>query len=63
MIVGVLDACWSKLCRYLLRPPDAQERLRRMGDDRLLLTLKTPWADGTRHLLFAPEELLEKLAA
>jgi len=34
-----------------------------MGDDRILLTLKTPWADGTRHLLFAPMELLEKLAA
>src|SRR5438477_7592937 len=34
-----------------------------MGDDRRLLTLKTPWADGTRHLLFAPLELLEKLAA
>jgi hypothetical protein len=36
---------------------------RQMGDDRILLTLKTPWADGTRHLLFAPMELLEKLAA
>jgi hypothetical protein len=41
----------------------AQDRLRRMGDDRILLTLKTPWADGTRHLIFAPMELLEKLAA
>jgi len=53
----------EQLCRYLLRPPVAQDRLRRMGDDRILLTLKTPWADGTRHLLFAPMELLEKLAA
>jgi len=53
----------EKLCRYLLRPPMAQERLRRMGDDRILLTLKTAWADGTRHLIFAPLELLEKLAA
>jgi hypothetical protein len=53
----------EQLCRYLLRPPVAQERLRRMGDDRILLTLKTPCADGTRHLLFAPMELLEKLAA
>jgi hypothetical protein len=53
----------EQLCRYLLRPPVAQERLRRMGDDRILLTLKTAWADGTRHLLFAPLELLEKLAA
>jgi hypothetical protein len=51
------------LCRYLLRPPVAQERLRRMGDDRILLPLKMAWADGTRHLLFAPMELLEKLAA
>jgi hypothetical protein len=53
----------EQLCRYLLRPRVAQERLRRMGDDRILLTLKTPWADGTRHLIFAPMELLEKLAA
>jgi hypothetical protein len=29
----------------------------------ILLTLKSPWADGTRHLMFAPMELLEKLAA
>jgi len=34
-----------------------------MGDDRILLTLKTAWADGTRHLLFEPMELIEKLAA
>jgi len=28
-----------------------------------LLTLKTAWADGTRHLIFEPLTLLEKLAA
>jgi hypothetical protein len=27
------------------------------------MTLKSAWADGTRHLLFEPLELLEKLAA
>jgi hypothetical protein len=53
----------EQLCRYLLRPRVAKDRLRRMGNDRILLTLKTPWADGTRHLIFAPMELLEKLAA
>jgi hypothetical protein len=53
----------EQLCRYLLRPPVAQDRLRRLDDDHILLTLKTPWADGTRHLLCAPMELLEKLAA
>ncbi|HUE85077.1 MAG TPA: transposase, partial [Vicinamibacterales bacterium] len=30
----------EQLCRYLLRPPVAQERLRRMGDDRILLTCR-----------------------
>lgn len=28
-----------------------------------MLTLKTAWADGTRHLIFEPLSLLEKLAA
>jgi hypothetical protein len=41
----------------------AQDRLQRLDDHRILLTLKTAWADGTRHLLFTPTELLEKLAA
>jgi hypothetical protein len=53
----------ERLCRYLLRPPVAQDRLQRLDDARILLTLKTAWEDGTRHLLFAPMELLEKLAA
>ena len=34
-----------------------------MGDGRVLLTLKAAWADGTRHLIFEPLKLLEKLAA
>jgi hypothetical protein len=29
----------------------------------VVLTLKSAWADGTRHLLFEPLTLLEKLAA
>jgi hypothetical protein len=41
----------------------SQERLRLLDDGRVLLSLKTAWADGTRHLLFEPLELLEKLAA
>lgn len=53
----------EELCRYLLRPPVAQDRLGLTGDGRIRLRLKTPWADGTRHLLFEPVEFLEKLAA
>ena len=51
------------LCRYLLRPPIAQERLALTPDGRVLVTLKAEWHDGTTHLLFEPLELLEKLAA
>jgi len=51
------------LGRYRLRPPVAQDRLQFTGDGRVLLELKREWADGTRHLLVEPLELLEKLAA
>lgn len=51
------------LCRSLLRPPVAQERLRLLADGRVLVQLKRVWADGTSHLLFEPLEFLEKLAA
>ena len=53
----------EQLCRYLLRPPLAQDRLQLRADGRVLVTLKTVWRDGTSHLLFEPIELLEKLAA
>ena len=53
----------ERLCRYVLRPPFAQERLRLRDDGRVQLDLKTPWHDGTRHLVFEPLEFLEKLAA
>ncbi|MBI4609737.1 MAG: transposase [Candidatus Rokubacteria bacterium] len=51
------------LCRYVLRPPLAQDRLRLRADGRVLVKLKTAWHDGTSHLLFEPIEFLEKLAA
>jgi Putative transposase/Transposase zinc-binding domain len=51
------------LCRYVLRPPIAQERLERAPDGAVLLRLRRPWSDGTRAIRFEPNELLEKLAA
>jgi hypothetical protein len=53
----------ERLCRYILRPPFAQERLRLRSDGRIALELKTAWQDGTRELVFEPLELLERLAA
>jgi putative transposase len=53
----------ERLCRYVLRPPFAQERLRLRHDGRVALELKTVWHDGTRELVFEPLEFLERLAA
>jgi hypothetical protein len=51
------------LCRYLLRPPLAQARLRLRADGRVTVKLKGAWRDGTTHLVFEPLEFLAKLAA
>jgi len=53
----------ERLCRYVLRPPFAQERLQLRGDGRVALELKRAWHDGTRELVFEPLEFLERLAA
>jgi hypothetical protein len=53
----------ERLCRYLLRPPVAEDRLSFGPDGSVLLRLKTPWRDGTSHLALEPAELLAKLAA
>jgi hypothetical protein len=53
----------ERLCRYILRPPFAQERLRLRSDGRVALELKRAWHDGTKELVFEPLEFLERLAA
>src|SRR5262249_48534370 len=53
----------EQLCRYLLRPPIAQDRLTLRSDGTVVVLLKTPWRDGTTALRFAPLTLLERLAA
>ena len=53
----------ERLCKYITRPPVAQERLQERADGRLELTLKNVWKDGTRALLFEPHDLLTRLVA
>jgi hypothetical protein len=53
----------EQLCRYLLRPAVAQDRLGLTGEGRVVLQLKAPWADGTSHLVFEPLDFLARLAA
>ena len=47
----------------MIRPPLASGRLRQLDADTLTYTLKTPWADGTTHLVLSPLALIEKLTA
>jgi hypothetical protein len=51
------------LCRYILRPALAADRLSQLPDARLLYRLKHSWRDGTQALLFEPLDFLGKLAA
>jgi len=60
---GARSGGLERMCRYVLRPPFAQERLRRRADGRVALLLKRAWHDGTRELVFEPLELLGAVAA
>jgi hypothetical protein len=51
----------ERLCRYVARPPLAQERLEERSDGSLALRLKTRWRDGTTHILLETRELIERL--
>ena len=53
----------ERLCRYVARPALAGGRLRILDSEHLSFALKTPWSDGTSHLVLSPLELLERLAA
>jgi hypothetical protein len=53
----------ERLCRYITRPPIAQDRLSRRSDGTLQLELKNPWKDGTRALVLSPDDLLVRLCA
>ena len=53
----------ERLCRYLVRPPVAEDRLSFGPNGSVLVRLRTPWRDGTSHIALQSLELLEKLAA
>ena len=53
----------ERLCRYLTRPPLAQDRLHLLASGHVRLGLKRPWSDGTTSVVFEPLDFLSKLAA
>jgi len=53
----------AKLIEYIARGPLSNERLEITTDRKVKLQLKTPYSDGTTHLLFTFSEFIEKLMA
>jgi Putative transposase len=53
----------ERLCRYITRPAIANERVRCNAAGQVVLTLKTPWRDGTTHLVMSPLKFMQRLAA
>ncbi|MBS0445735.1 MAG: transposase [Proteobacteria bacterium] len=48
-----VDALDLRLCRYITRPALAYERVQCDAAGRVVLKLKTPWRDGTTHLVMS----------
>jgi len=53
----------ERLCRTITRPAIANERLKQDGAGNVVLQLKSPWRDGTTHIVMSPLEFMQRLAA
>jgi Putative transposase len=53
----------ERLCRYVSRPPIAVERLALTSAGQVRYALKTPYSDGTTHIVLEPLDLMARLAA
>ena len=53
----------ERLCRYVSRPPVATERMALTSCGQVRYQLKTPYRDGTTHLVIEPLDLMARLAA
>ena len=51
------------LRRYITRPAIANERLSVNHAGQVVLKLKTPYRDGTSHIVMSPLEFMQRLAA
>lgn len=53
----------EQLCRYITRPALSDERVQLNTAGQVELKLKTPWRDGTTHLVMNPLECMQWPAA
>jgi hypothetical protein len=52
----------ERLCRYIARPAVATGRLALTAQGQVRYTLKTPYRDGTTHVMFEPLDFIARLA-
>ncbi len=53
----------ERLCRYVSRPAVSEERLSQLPNGHLRYRLKTPYRNGTTHVIFEPLDFIARLAA
>ena len=53
----------ERLCRYITRPAIAEQRLSLASNGNVVVALKTPFDDGTSHVVLSPMEFMGRLAA
>ena len=53
----------ERLCRYITRPAIAEKRLSLAHNGNVVIALKTPYDDGTTHVVLSPMEFMGRLAA
>ena len=53
----------ERICRYIARPAISEQRLSLTNHGMVRYQLKTPYRDGTTHVLFEPLDFISKLAS
>jgi len=53
----------ERLCRYITRPPVSTKRLSMTRNGRVRYKLKTPWRNGTTHIIFEPLDFISRLVS
>jgi ribosomal protein S27E len=53
----------ERICRYISRPAVSDKRLSLTRQGKVRYQLKTPYRDGTTHVIFEPVDFIAKLAA
>lgn len=53
----------ERICRYVARPAVSEQRLALTKDGRVCYELKTPYRNGTTHVIFEPLDFIARLSA